>query len=103
MIQFMQPVTPTDEAERKLLIRYLERKQTDLANIEQAIAQENFEEARRIGHNLAGSGSAYGFVRVSVLGREIEAAARKNAKIDILNAVRQLRQFLTTVVIGNPS
>lgn len=98
----MQPITPSDDAERQLLMRYLDRKQTDLANIEQAIAAGDYEQARRIGHNLAGSGAAYGFVRVSVLGQQIEAAARQRSSADLLDTVAQLREFLEGVVISEP-
>ncbi len=98
----MQPITPSDDAERQLLMRYLDRKQSDLANIEQAIAAGDYEEARRIGHNLAGSGAAYGFVRVSVLGQQIEAAAQQRSSADLLDTVAQLRQFLEGVVISEP-
>ncbi len=98
----MQPITPNDDAERQLLMRYLDRKQTDLVKIEQAIEARDFEEVRRIGHNLAGSGTAYGFVRVSVLGRQIEAAAQQRAKAEVLESVAALRKFLSGVVVAEP-
>lgn len=103
MILSMQPITPSDDAERQLLMRYLDRKQTDLANIEKAIAGKDYEEARRIGHNLAGSGAAYGFIRVSVLGRQIEAAAQQRSATGLADAVAQLRVFLSSVVICEPN
>jgi HPt (histidine-containing phosphotransfer) domain-containing protein len=88
-----------NEPERKLLMRYLERKRDDLNQLEQALESEDFPLIRRIGHNLAGSGAAYGLLRISVLGRRIEAAAEGQSGADAAAAVAELGQFVSRIVI----
>ncbi|NNC64566.1 MAG: hypothetical protein HKN84_07255, partial [Gammaproteobacteria bacterium] len=55
--------TPADETGRLLLCRYLERRRTELDDLHQALAAQDFELIARIGNNLRGSGSAYELIR----------------------------------------
>jgi HPt (histidine-containing phosphotransfer) domain-containing protein len=90
-------IEPEDEIERKLLERYLRRKQQDLLKLERAIEERNFTTVRRIGHNLAGSGAAYGLMRVSTIGREIEAASDTHSAADIKAVVAKLRDYISRI------
>ena len=93
------PVTPDDEVERDLLLRYLARKRGDIGRLEGALAAEDYALIRRIGHNLAGSGAAYGFVRISNLGQRIEVASGKSSSREVAELIAELRRFLDTVMI----
>lgn len=93
------PITASNEAERRLLARYLERKREDLSQLERAIETEDFALIRRIGHNLAGSGAAYGLLRISVLGRQIEGAAENRSATDAAATVAELSRFVSRISI----
>ena len=95
-------ITPSDETERELLLRYLERKRKDLDRLEHAISNEDYALIHRIGHNLAGSGAAYGLPRVSHIGRQIEAASGRRNSAEVARYVAELRRFLSTVTVTDP-
>ena len=93
------PITANNESERKLLSRYLDRKRDDLDQLEHAIERKDFSVLQRIGHNLAGSGAAYGLLRISVLGRQIEEAAESRSTTDAAATVAELSRFVSRIAI----
>ncbi len=97
------PISASDEPERQLLRRYLARKRDDLARLAQAIDGADFETISRIGHNLAGSGAAYGLLRISVIGQQIEAAAERRSLSDASAIVAELDRFLSSILVRKQS
>lgn len=93
-------VRPADPAEAELLERYLERRQTDLQRLRQALARHDYELVRRIGHNLHGSGSAYGLRRITLLGERLERAAERTDHPAIDEIVDELGHYLSTLVVA---
>ena len=76
------------------MVRYLGRREADLQSLRSALASEDFERIRKKGHNLFGSGSAYGLDRISEPGAGLERAAKKQntENIDMLEAfIRTVR------------
>ncbi|MEO1083792.1 MAG: response regulator, partial [Acidobacteriota bacterium] len=59
---------------RDLIPGFLERCRASAAEL---VAGAGSEEAQRTGHNLKGSGAAYGFPRISTLGSAIEESAKQ--------------------------
>jgi CheY-like chemotaxis protein/HPt (histidine-containing phosphotransfer) domain-containing protein len=55
---------------------YLDRRRAELGSLEQAVREGNFAAIRKTGHNLKGTGAAYGFAEISDIGRSLEAAAK---------------------------
>jgi HPt (histidine-containing phosphotransfer) domain-containing protein len=56
--------------------RFLVHRVAEIAAAHEALGREDYEWLETLGHNLWGSGSTFGFPRLSVLGRGVEAAAR---------------------------
>ena len=54
---------------------YLERRRGDAEALRVAVGAGDFDEARRLGHNMKGSGAGYGFARISELGAAMQSAA----------------------------
>jgi HPt (histidine-containing phosphotransfer) domain-containing protein len=46
--------------------------------LEHALKNRDFEALRKAGHNLKGTGAAYGFGEITDIGRSLEAAAKDN-------------------------
>ena len=86
-----------DPFARRLISQYLKRRQADLKLLRTALADGNYEHIRIAGHNMSGSGGAYGLEKVSDLGAALEeaAAAADDKRIDDL--IDQLDGFLSTV------
>jgi len=64
-----------------MIKRYIERRQTDLAALEKAFAQKEWETFCRVGHQLKGNAATFEFFDLETLGIELEKAGEtKNEK-----------------------
>lgn len=88
-----------DPFARQLMARYLKRREKDLELLDQALADSNFETIERTGHNLSGSGSAYGLDAVSRIGRGIEEAAKRSDAARTRRLLDELAAFVRTATI----
>lgn len=55
---------------------YLTRRQTEVAQLKESLAQESFDFAQVVGHRLKGHGETFGFPYISSLGVAMELAAK---------------------------
>ena len=94
-----QKIDIEDPFARRLLTQYLERRRADLARLRDALAQSDYASIELTGHNLSGSGAAYGLDRVSRLGADLELAARSRQAKRIRDVLDQLESFVTSVSI----
>ena len=62
-----------------------------------AAAAGDLNAARSVGHNLSGSGSSYGFDRVSQFGRQIERMADAEDRRALSDLAQQLEDYLARV------
>jgi HPt (histidine-containing phosphotransfer) domain-containing protein len=82
-----------------LIPGFLENRQKDLQDLEQALEKQDFEMLRSIGHNIKGVGGGYGFHEMTVIGAAIEESAKEN-KLEIANEnVRKLSHYLSNIEI----
>lgn len=88
-----------DPFARQLMARYLKRREKDLELLDQALADSNFEAIERTGHNLSGSGSAYGLDAVSRIGRSIEEAAKRADAAQTRRLLDDLAEFVRNVTL----
>ncbi|NNF66435.1 MAG: Hpt domain-containing protein [Gammaproteobacteria bacterium] len=84
---------------RELLPGYLARREEELKMLDEALKNKDFSTLRTIGHNLFGSGGAYGLIRVSELGRQLEVAAQQADSEEIQSTIQQMREFLSNLSI----
>ncbi len=95
-----RPVRIDDPFARQLLTRYLARRENDLVSLRNAVNDGEYELIERTGHNLYGSGSAYGLDVVSTLGACLEVAARRQRADRILELIDELENFLRHLKIA---
>jgi CheY-like chemotaxis protein/HPt (histidine-containing phosphotransfer) domain-containing protein len=55
---------------------YLDRRQAEVLVLSRALQEGDFAAILKAGHNLKGTGMAYGFAEISDIGRALEAAAK---------------------------
>ncbi len=84
---------------RDLLPGYLARRREELATLHDALEREDFEKLRTIGHNLHGSGGAYGLMKVSQFGKELEVAATASDSDAIRATIKKMQAFLKEISI----
>lgn len=88
-----------DPFAKLLLVRYLGRREADLESLRNALAGRDFETIRVKGHNLFGSGGAYGLERVSELGESLETAAIAEDPSAIATHIDALESYVRKIRI----
>ena len=81
--------------------RYLERRSTDMEVLGKALADKNYLEFNRIGHQIRGNAPSYGFEDLSDVGREIEIAGKNCDGQKAKKAILSLKNWLSKV-LGEP-
>ena len=89
-----------DPFARRLLAKYLERRKQDLVTLRAAVSQNDYALIERTGHNLFGSGAAYGLQPVSNLGADLEQAAQQKDSARITSIVDALEAFVRQVTVS---
>lgn len=86
-----------DPIVRGLLPGYVARRREEIDKLDGALADGDFETLRTIGHNLHGSGGAYGLPPISAMGKRLEQAARAADAAAAATILAELRAFLGTL------
>jgi len=89
-----KPIEIADPFARRLIGRYLSHRKDDISKLQSALADSDFETIRVTGHNLYGSGSAYGLDDISYIGASIEKAADEMDGPRIEGLIGDLTDFL---------
>lgn len=89
-----------DPFARRLVVKYLGHRKTDIENLRRALADADYDSIRDKGHNLFGSGSAYGLERVSELGAMLEKAATNRQSRAVAEIIDELETYVQTVTIA---
>ncbi|MFK8051694.1 MAG: hypothetical protein AB8F65_01880 [Woeseiaceae bacterium] len=95
-----EKVESADPFAKRLLAHYLGRRVSDVHLMKEALADCDFERIRVTGHNMFGSGEAYGLKPISDFGRAIEQAALDKNTGDLSDMVDQLDTYLKGLVIS---
>jgi hypothetical protein len=74
---------------------YLADRQRDLANAAGALKIGNFSAIASVGHNMKGSGTSYGFPRITDIGGGLELAALSNNGAVVADCLRELGAYLS--------
>ena len=90
-------VVQADPLLQPLIPGYVASRRADLVKLGDALASRDLAALRKLGHNMSGSGAAYGIPPVSAFGKRIEDAALAGDLAGIASAVEELRAFLDTV------
>ncbi len=90
-------VLSIDENLKELIPDYLDRKSLEVDSIFELLSKMDGEGIARIGHNMLGTGSPYGFNEISRLGKIIELSA-KEQKWDVIHTMAtELKQYLQNI------
>ncbi|MGI9236656.1 MAG: Hpt domain-containing protein [Woeseiaceae bacterium] len=89
-----KPIEITDPFARRLIGKYLDNRRDDIDKLTNALAASDFETIRVTGHNLYGSGAAYGLDDISWIGASIENAADQQDVPKIELSIGELKAFL---------
>jgi signal transduction histidine kinase/CheY-like chemotaxis protein len=86
-----------DDCLLDLIPAYLERRRADVDELRALLQAGDLRRASRIGHDMKGTGSGYGFAAISEIGAVIERSARAGNRVELDGACRRLAQYLQRV------
>ena len=89
-----KPIDIADPFARRLIGKYLQNRRDDVGKLQRALSDSDFETIRLTGHNLYGSGSAYGLDEISWLGENIERAADAKDGLQIQSLIDEMTDYL---------
>lgn len=78
---------------------FFQNRHKELESLRGALAGEDFETLRQIGHRMKGVGTSYGFTAVSELGKRIEDGARSADRAGIDACIGEYADYLSTVQV----
>lgn len=93
------PIEIEDPFARRLVDKYLQRRRDDIGMLMIAAQSADFETVRVTGHNLYGSGAAYGLADISSIGAKLESAAKAADAPKIERLINDLRDFLSNLKV----
>ena len=82
-----------------LIPGYLENRHRDVKEMGRFLLEGNLQEILRLGHSMKGSGGGYGFEGITLIGGEIEEAARREDKDAVLALKERLAGYLSRVKV----
>jgi len=86
----------------ELRVAYLDRRRAELCSLEQALHDGDFAAIRKAGHNLKGTGTAYGFEEITEIGRSLEAAGKDGDTFAIETLLDQMDSYIGVVRAPQP-
>ncbi len=95
-------VVKVDPVLRDLVPVYLSNRREDIDVIKAALDRGDFGTISRIGHNMRGSGSSFGFDGMSEIGTGLESAAKAGKRVESARLVRVLEDYLSRIDLMVP-
>lgn len=65
------------EIPHEAVVKYMERRKTDVENCRMALQSGNLSVLETVGHQLKGNGITFGFPEISTIGEALETAAKE--------------------------
>ncbi len=88
-----------EEGLKEIVPQYLHKKKKDIDVMGSLLEQEEWVKVQRLGHNMAGTGSSYGFVKISKIGFRIEEAAKNKNKRELQDEINGLSSYLSSIKV----
>jgi HPt (histidine-containing phosphotransfer) domain-containing protein len=101
VIPWSTALRPPTELPQTLVSEYLQTCRTDLAELKAALSAGEYETARRLGHQIKGTGKSYGFQGLTQIGRAIEWAASKRAAPELDSRIQRLEICLNDIQLAS--
>ena len=76
---------------------YLARRQDDLKTMKQALSVGDLQVIQNIGHNMKGTGSAYGLPKITEIGLGLEVAAKRHDATQAAAFLQELESYFPTI------
>jgi two-component system, sensor histidine kinase and response regulator len=82
-----------------LIPDYLANCTKSLVDLADAVAREDLDAVRGIGHGMKGCGLGYGFAEITEIGRDMEYAATRNDSTAVSEQISKLGEYLSSLEV----
>lgn len=82
-----------------IVTRFLDRKRAEIPRLRAALHGQDFEEIRRLGHDLKGAGEGFGFPDLTAVGALLERGARSRDGGAINEQIDAMDRYLASVEV----
>ena len=82
-----------------LIPEFLEQQKDDVKSMIAACGQGDYETIQRLGHDMKGTGGAYGFDAMSDIGARLEQSAREQNPEEVRQLLEALSTYLERVEV----
>ena len=89
-----------EDLPRELVAQFLASCREDLLRLKTALDASDYDRARRLGHQMKGNGSPYGFPDVTLIGSAIEQVSTSGSAIELASQIQLLEAYLSLVEIA---
>ncbi len=80
-----------------MIPEYLEHRKAEILSIHSALKEEDFASLRAIGHDIEGTGGAFGFKGMAQIGRSLRLAAAEGDHQGVQRLAEELSDYLDRV------
>jgi HPt (histidine-containing phosphotransfer) domain-containing protein len=84
----------------QLVTRFLARKRGEVEHLRAALEATDYEAVRRLGHDLKGAGAGFGFPELTLIGGQLEGAAKRADAASIRSQVDAMERYLTQLQVS---
>jgi HPt (histidine-containing phosphotransfer) domain-containing protein len=74
---------------------YLERRESDVVSLDEALRTNDYATVHILGHSMKGSGGGYGFDGITEIGLRIESAGKNEDTDAARTAIEDLKSYLS--------
>ncbi len=82
------------EVPEEIMFRYMERRKRDLEMCWESLSNENYPVIEKVGHQLKGNGSTFGFDDLASIGNRLETAASVRDNQTLEEALRDFSHWV---------
>jgi HPt (histidine-containing phosphotransfer) domain-containing protein len=93
-------VISIDESILDLIPSYIANRKKDIHTMRSALDCHEFETIETLAHKMKGSGTSYGFIKISELGKNLELLAQQQDKDSIRIEIDELEAYLEGIRYG---
>jgi HPt (histidine-containing phosphotransfer) domain-containing protein len=92
-------VIHADKDLEDLIPEFLDNRRSDVESIHGALANDDYETIRVLGHSMKGSGGGYGFDDITTIGAALEQAAKRKDNTAIGDELEKLASYLARIEV----
>ena len=92
-------VVQVDKDLEDLIPEFLDNRRSDVESMRSAVANDDYETVRVLGHSMKGSGGGYGFDDITEIGGALEQAAKRKDNKAIGDELGKLASYLARIEV----